>query len=79
MDDRTRSLAAAATAAVIVLAVIAGVGVLLGFPVRGSLTAAAMAALASALLMVGASRRAASFAPDPTVSSDPERGSRTDG
>jgi predicted anti-sigma-YlaC factor YlaD len=61
MDPRTRSFLAAVAAAAIAFASIAGTGVLLGFAVGASLRAAGVAAVAAALLLLGASRRADSF------------------
>jgi hypothetical protein len=63
-----RTIRAALFTAVITFAVIAGLGVFLGFEVGASLIAGALAAAVGGLLLWGASRRADSFHPtDPNA------------
>jgi hypothetical protein len=83
-----RTLRAALVAAVIAFASIAGLGVFLGFDATGAVVAGAVAAAFGGLLLVGASRRAASFHPtdpnahltdyQPDPGPDPAAGSRDD-
>jgi len=59
-----RTLGAAALAAAIVFAAVAGIGVFLGFATAPSLVSGAVAGLIAAALTWGAARRAASFEDD---------------
>lgn len=79
-----RTLRAAVLAALLGFVTVAGLGVFLGFPTRGSLITGAVVAVLAGGLLLGAGRRAETFHPtgpasdaehpDDTVPDDPDPG-----
>jgi len=86
MTERARTLRAAIVAMVVAFVAVAGIAVFLGFPGPGSVIAGAVSGVLAGALLLGASRRAASFHPptdlpptaDPTGPADEQPPTATD-